>query len=155
VFEWVTTTLGSQGTVCAGGRYDSLVEQIGGKPTPGIGFAMGLDRLALMLDERFEARPAADIYIASMGDVARHQALLLAERIRDELPGVRVMAHCSEGKFKAQLKKADASLATVALVIGDEEVASGEIGIKQLRGDGQQANVNATDIIEHLKTVFS
>ena len=155
VFEWVTTSLGAQGTVCAGGRYDGLVEQIGGKPTPGIGFAMGLDRLSLMLEERFEARPAADIYIASMGDVARHQALLLAERIRDALPGVRVMVHCSEGKFKAQLKKADASLARVALVIGDEEVASDAIGVKQLRGDGQQASVRASDIIEHLQTLFS
>ena len=131
------------------------LEQIGGKPTPGIGFAMWLDRLSLMLEERFEARPAADIYIASMGDVARHQALLLAERIRDALPGVRVMVHCSEGKFKAQLKKADASLARVALVIGDEEVASDAIGVKQLRGDGQQASVRANDIIEHLQTLFS
>lgn len=154
VFEWVTDTLGAQNTVCAGGRYDGLVEQLGGKPTPGIGFAMGLDRVALMLDERYEPHAVADIYVASMGDVARHQAMLLAESIRDILPSLRVMVHCTEGKFKAQLKKADASNATIALVIGDDEIAQGEVGLKHLRGDGQQVNVAASDIIEHLNKVF-
>ena len=154
VFEWVTTTLGAQGTVCAGGRYDGLVEQLGGKPTPGIGFAMGLDRLALMLDESFVLPATADIYIASMGGVARSQALLLAEKIRDTVAGVRVVSHCAEGKFKAQLKRADASGATVALVIGDDEVAAGEIGIKHLRADGPQVNVKAAEIIEQLQELF-
>ena len=154
VFEWVTDTLGAQNTVCAGGRYDGLVEQLGGKSTPGIGFAMGLDRVALMLDERYEPRAAADIYVASMGDVARHQAMLLAESIRDMFPNLRVMVHCTEGKFKAQLKKADASNATVALVIGDDEIAQGAVGLKHLRGDGQQVNVAASDIIAYLNKVF-
>jgi histidyl-tRNA synthetase len=154
VFEWVTTTLGAQGTVCAGGRYDGLVEQLGGKPTPGIGFAMGLDRLALMLDETLVLPATADIYIASMGGVARSRALLLAELIRDTLVGVRVVSHCAEGKFKAQLKKADASGALVALVIGDDEAAAGEVGIKPLRADGPQVNVKADEIIEQLQKLF-
>ncbi|MFT6011400.1 MAG: histidyl-tRNA synthetase [Candidatus Azotimanducaceae bacterium] len=154
VFEWVTTTLGAQGTVCAGGRYDGLVEQLGGKPTPGIGFAMGLDRLALMLEETLVLPATADIYIASMAGVARTQALLLAESIRDTLAGVRVVSHCAEGKFKAQLKKADASGALVALVIGDDEAAAGEVGIKPLRADGPQVNVKADEIIEQLQKLF-
>jgi len=154
VFEWVTTTLGAQGTVCAGGRYDGLVEQLGGKPTPGIGFAMGLDRLALMLDESLVLPATADIYIASMGVPARSQALLLAEKIRDTLTGLRVVSHCAEGKFKAQLKKADASGAQVALVIGDDEAAAGEVGIKPLRVDGPQVNVKVDEIIEQLQKLF-
>ena len=116
--------------------------------------SLSLDRVALMLDGRYESRAVADIYVASMGEVARHQAMLLAESIRDILPGLRVMVHCTEGKFKAQLKKADASNATIALVIGDDEVAQGEIGLKHLRGDSQQINVAANDIIEHLNKVF-
>ncbi|MFT4632602.1 MAG: histidyl-tRNA synthetase, partial [Crocinitomicaceae bacterium] len=120
----------------------------------GIGFAMGLDRLALMLEETLVLPATADIYIASMAGVARTQALLLAESIRDTLAGVRVVSHCAEGKFKAQLKKADASGALVALVIGDDEAAAGEVGIKPLRADGPQVNVKADEIIEQLQKLF-
>ena len=154
VFEWVTTTLGAQGTVCAGGRYDGLVEQLGGKPTPGIGFAIGLDRLALMLEETLVLPATADIYIASVNGLARSQAMLLGELIRDSLNGVRVVSHCAEGKFKAQLKKADASGALVALVIGDDEAAAGEVGIKHLRADGPQVNVKADEVVEQLQKLF-
>jgi histidyl-tRNA synthetase len=154
VFEWVTDTLGAQNTVCAGGRYDGLVEQLGGKPTPGIGFAMGLDRLALMLDQRYEPRAMADVYVASSGDAARHRAMLLAETLRDRFPDLRVVVHCTEGKFKAQLKRADASNATIALVIGEDEVEREEVGFKHLRHDSPQINVATSDIFEHLRRVF-
>ena len=154
VFEWVTDTLGAQNTVCAGGRYDGLVEQLGGKPTPGIGFAMGLDRLALMLDQRYEPRAMADVYVASSGDAARHRAMLLAETLRDRFPDLRVVVHCTEGKFKAQLKRADASNATIALVIGEDEVEREEVGFKHLRNDSPQINVATSDIFEHLRRVF-
>ncbi len=154
VFEWVTDTLGAQNTVCAGGRYDGLVEQLGGKSTPGIGFAMGLDRLALMLDQHYEPRATADVYVASSGDAARHRAMLLAESVRDRFPDLRVMVHCTEGKFKAQLKRADASNATIALVIGEDEVEREEVGFKHLRNDSPQINVATSDIFEHLRRVF-
>jgi len=123
VFEWITTTLGSQGTVCGGGRYDGLVEQLGGKPSPGIGFAMGLDRLSLMLAEKMESSKDADVYVVSQGDAARATGLRLAELIRDQLPGKKVIVHCGDGKFKSQMKKADASGADLALVLGEDELA--------------------------------
>ena len=149
VFEWVTESLGAQGTVCAGGRYDGLVSQLGGKPTPGVGFAMGLDRLALMLAEKQQPGSIADNYVVSQGEVARAGALKQAERIRDELPGVRVITHCGDGKFKAQLKKADASGAVLALILGDEEMANGTIGVKSLRDRDEQVQVPLESLIEH------
>ncbi len=143
VFEWTTNTLGAQGTVCGGGRYDGLVEQIGGKPTPAVGFAMGLDRVALMLVEleKMEASCDADVYIASTGEVPRRQALLLAERLRSDQPGLKIQVHCGDGKFKAQLKKADQSGARIALIIGEDEVACNEITVKHLRDDSDQYRV--------------
>jgi histidyl-tRNA synthetase len=148
VFEWTTNTLGAQGTVCAGGRYDGLVEQIGGKPTPAVGFAMGLDRLALMLLEleKMEASCDADVYIASTGETPRREALLLAERLRTEHTGLKVVVHCGEGKFKAQLKKADQSGALIALIIGEDEVACGEVTVKSLRDGSDQYRVKPDEI---------
>lgn len=155
VFEWVTDTLGSQGTICGGGRYDGMVEQIGGKPTPGVGFAMGLDRIALMLEPGFECREQAEIYIASVGEEARLFALTLAEDIRDSCTGRRVVVNCGEGKFKSQLKKADASGASIALILGDEEVASGQVTVKHLRESGEQKSINSEKLGEYLADFFS
>lgn len=154
VFEWVTGSLGSQGTVCGGGRYDGLAEQVGGKATPAVGFAMGLDRLALMLEEQFSHRAEADVYIASMGEAARVEALLLAERVRDRFDGLRVMTHCGDGKLKSQMKKADASRAQVALVLGEDEIASGEVGVKLLREAGEQVPVKSAELESYLGKFF-
>lgn len=149
VFEWTTNTLGAQGTVCGGGRYDGLVEQLGGKSSPGVGFAMGLDRLALMLEDKHEQSVAADIYVVSQGAPSRAVALSLAESLRDSMPGARVIVHCGDGKFKAQMKKADASGARVAVILGEDEIASGTVGIKKLREGGEQAQVKQQELAEY------
>ena len=155
VFEWVTNSLGAQGTVCGGGRYDGLVEQMGGKATPGVGFAMGLDRLALMLEQKFQSAAVADIYVVSTAGDARMLALKVAETIRDALPAARVVVHCHSGKFKAQMKKADASDAKIALIIGEEEVAAQSVNVKMLRDEGQSQNlVGLNDLISHLTEVL-
>ncbi|MDR1662586.1 MAG: histidine--tRNA ligase [Azoarcus sp.] len=142
VFEWVTDRLGAQGTVCAGGRYDALVEQLGGKPTSAAGFAMGVERLlALWLEggeaEYAIARPAPDVYVVHQGEVAQRLAFRAAETLRDV--GLNILLHCGEeGSFKSQMRKADASGAQLALVIGEDEAAALEVGIKPLRGGGAQ-----------------
>ncbi len=146
VFEWITNDLGAQGTVCAGGRYDGLVEQLGGKPTPGVGFAMGMDRLALMLEPDFVSAPGVDIYVVSQGDDARVSALLLAEELREALAMRKVVVHCGDGKFKAQLKKADASGAALAIVIGETELARNIVGVKSLRENRDQEEITRDDI---------
>ena len=155
VFEWITTTLGSQGTVCGGGRYDGLVEQLGGKPSPGVGFAMGLDRLSLMLAEKMESSKDADVYVVSQGNAARATALRLAESIRDQLSGKRVVVHCGDGKFKSQMKKADASGAELALVLGEDEVAAGTVGIKSLRKGGEQSTISQETLAQYCLDYFS
>ena len=155
VFEWTTRTLGSQGTVCGGGRYDGLVEQLGGKPSPGIGFAMGLDRLSLMLAEKIESSKDADVYVVSQGNAARGTALRLAESIRDELLGKKVVVHCGDGKFKSQMKKADASGADLALVLGEDEVAAGTVGIKSLRESGEQSTISQDTLAQYCLDYFS
>ncbi|WP_229721997.1 histidine--tRNA ligase [Marinobacterium nitratireducens] len=153
VFEWVTLELGSQGTVCAGGRYDGLVEQLGGKSTPAVGFAMGIERLVLLL-ETLGAIPASvhrtvDVYIASMGDAAAAEALLLAEELRAD-NAFRVQLHCGGGSFKSQMKKADRSGAAVALILGDNEVARGEVTLKPLRIDAEQQQLPRDRLAESL-----
>ena len=150
VFEWITDSLGAQGTVCGGGRYDGLVEQIGGKPTPGVGFAMGLDRLALMLEPNYGGGRQTDVYIAAVGDNARERALLLAEDIRDLLPSITVLVNCGGGKFKSQLKKADASGASLALILGEDEVANGQVTVKHLREAGEQKLVSSEGIGKYI-----
>ncbi|RAK00669.1 histidine--tRNA ligase [Aliidiomarina maris] len=144
VFEWVTDSLGAQGTVCAGGRYDGLVEQLGGKGTPAVGFAMGLERLVLMLEQldNVELPQAVDIYVSAMGDAAELPAAKIAERLRDDFPTLRVMQHCGGGNFKKQLKRADKSGAEVAVILGEEEVANQMVSIKYLRADKPQASVS-------------
>ncbi|MHB1619212.1 MAG: histidine--tRNA ligase [Sulfuricella sp.] len=138
VFEWVTTQLGAQGTVCAGGRYDGLIEQIGGKPAPACGFAMGVERLLALLEESaFQApRVAPDVYLVHQGDAANKFAMAAAEQLRDQ--GLHVLLHCGGGSFKSQMKKADASAARYALIIGDDEAGAGEVSLKPLRELGEQ-----------------
>ncbi len=155
VFEWITTTLGSQGTVCGGGRYDGLVEQLGGKPSPGVGFAMGVDRLSLMLAEKMELSKDADVYVVSHGNAARATALRLAESIRDQLSGKKIVVHCGDGKFKSQMKKADASGADLALVLGEDEVATGTVGIKSLREGGEQSTISQETLTQYCIDYFS
>ncbi|MEO8330951.1 MAG: histidine--tRNA ligase [Gallionella sp.] len=140
VFEWVTTRLGAQGTICAGGRYDGLVEQIGGKPAPATGFAMGVERLlALMQDDGMTLpKTQVDVYVVHQGELAGRMASKVAEQLRDDK--LRVLLHCGGGSFKSQMKKADASGATVAVVIGDDEAQAGEVSVKPMLG-GEQTRV--------------
>ena len=141
VFEWVTDQLGAQGTVCAGGRYDGLVEQMGGKPTPGIGFAMGLERLVLLtesLETAGEKSPLADVYVVAVGDNAHRFALAATEALRTSQPQLRIVQHTGGGSFKSQIKKADKSGARLALIVGEDEVARGVVTIKPLRDQAEQ-----------------
>jgi len=154
VFEWVTDQLGSQGTVCAGGRYDGLVEQLGGKPTPAVGFAMGVERLILLL-ETLELIPAEvlqtiDVYICPVGEGSAQVALLLADRLRDEHSWLRIQTHCGGGSFKSQMKKADKSGAHLALLLGEDEIANGTVTVKDLRGEGGQQTLALNDVGEWL-----
>ncbi len=154
VFEWTTEALGSQGTVCAGGRYDGLVEQLGGKPTPAVGFAMGIERLILLLETLelvpAECRRGPDAYLLAMGERAEHAALLLGERLRDTLPRLTLQVHCGGGSFKSQIKKADRSGARLALILGDDEADQGLLGIKFLREERDQQTLPQQAAIERL-----
>lgn len=143
VFEWTTTQLGAQDAVCSGGRYDGLVELLGGRPTPAVGWALGVERLVALVERAGVGVPdaAPHAYVVAVGDAAARAALVLAERLRDALPAVRLVLHCGGGGFKNQLKKADKSGARVALVLGDDELAAGTVGIKPLRDDAAQETV--------------
>jgi histidyl-tRNA synthetase len=154
VFEWVTDKLGAQGTVCAGGRYDGLVEQLGGRATPAVGFAMGVERLILLLQE-LNAIPeglsqSVDVYILAVGDVME-DAYQLGELIREQLPHLRVMNHCGGGSFKSQMKKADRSGADYALIIGEDEASQGMATLKPLRVDRPQETLAIEEIAEALQ----
>lgn len=153
VFEWVTTALGAQGTVCAGGRYDGLVEQLGGKPTPAVGFAMGMERLVLLLQEQNKLTPrrAVDAYLMPLGDAAELKAAAIAEQLRDALPELRLVTHCGGGAMKKQMKKADKSGAEVALIIGENELATQQVTVKPLRSDAEQVTLSHAELIEHLR----
>ena len=145
VFEWTTTELGAQNAVCSGGRYDRLVEQLGGKPTPAVGFAIGVARLAALMEARgVTAQPVADVYLAALGEAAEAEAVVLAERLRDALPGVKLVVNAGGGSFKSQLKRADRSGAQYALILGESEVESATVQVKPLRvRDDQQAVAQA------------
>jgi histidyl-tRNA synthetase len=144
VFEWITDDLGAQGTVCAGGRYDGLVAQLGGHPTPAVGFAMGMERLVSLMEATQRHRAvtsdlnALDAYLVAVGPAAQGAALALGERLRDGTPGLRLQCHCGGGSFKSQFKKADRSGARYALVLGEGELERGVIGVKPLREEGEQ-----------------
>ncbi len=153
VFEWVTDALGSQGAVCSGGRYDGLVEKLGGRPTPAVGWAMGIERLvALFAACGGEAPPlAADVYIAAVGDGTERRAFALAEELRDKVADIRVEVNMGGGSFKSQMKRADKSNAEYALILGEQELAAGRIGVKPLRSDDEQASVALDDLAATLE----
>jgi histidyl-tRNA synthetase len=142
VFEWVTDRLGAQGTVCGGGRYDGLFGQIGGKPTPACGWAIGIERLlSLIADEGRKSEFACpDVYVVNQGEVAARYAFTVAERLRDS--GLSVIQHCGGGSFKSQMKKADASRALLAVIVGDDEAENAEVSIKPLREESEQARIS-------------
>ena len=154
VFEWVTDQLGAQGTVCAGGRYDGLVEQMGGKPTPGVGFAMGVERLVLLIESLgkvpAELARQVDVYLCAFGEACELAALPLAEKLRDQVPGLRLQVNAGGGSFKSQLKKADKSAALYALVLGEDELARGVVACKPLRGQGEQQEMPIAELANEL-----
>tara|TARA_R110000796_G_scaffold6819_2_gene23980 strand:+ start:8325 stop:9602 length:1278 start_codon:yes stop_codon:yes gene_type:complete len=158
VFEWVTDKLGAQGTVCAGGRYDGLVEQLGGKSAPAVGFAMGVERLLLLI-ETLDKVPAelarqVDVYLVTLGDAAVTAGLRLAEELRDALPNLRLVVHAGGGSFKSQFKKADKSAALYALVLGESEVEQQQIGLKPLRTEEEQENLSWQDLPARLAQII-
>ena len=158
VFEWVTSALGAQGTVCGGGRYDGLVEQLGGHAACGVGFAMGLERLVLLVQEvnqHIDLPRAVDIYVIYAGENTTLAAFQLAEKLRTELPHLRTMTHCSGGNFKKQFKRADKNAAKIALVIGESEVAQGQVIVKDLLGGVEQQSVALDDVVAHLSQIFN
>ena len=157
VFEWVTSALGAQGTVCGGGRYDGLVEQLGGHATSGVGFAMGLERLVLLVQEVNKSIPvksAVDIYVVYQGEGTTLAAFQLAEKLRSELPHLSTMLHCSGGNFKKQFRRADKSGATLALVLGESEVQNNQVVVKHLLGTAEQQTIDVANLIEHVKAQF-
>jgi histidyl-tRNA synthetase len=158
VFEWVTDSLGSQGTVCAGGRYDGLVEQLGGKATQGVGFAMGLERLVLMLqtlelDKNLVS--VVDVYVTAMDESVELYARKVSETLRDDLPQIKIMNHCGGGNFKKQMKRADQSGANIALIIGQDEMASQQVTIKYLREQQPQETVSLNDLTHFTQKLFN
>ncbi len=157
VFEWITDELGAQGTVCGGGRYDGLVEQLGGKPTPGCGFAMGTERLLeLMQAQGIENQPiTTDIYMVLVGNEAIQAGMALAEKLRTALPGLQLLMNAGGGSFKSQMKRADKSTATYALIMGEDEVRNGQINIKPLRDKDAQQQIMAIDgLAEQLQSLL-
>ncbi|MDC6133972.1 ATP phosphoribosyltransferase regulatory subunit, partial [Burkholderia gladioli] len=154
VFEWVTDKLGAQGTVAAGGRYDPLIEQLGGKPTAACGWAMGVERILELLKEEqlVPEQDGVDVYLVHQGEAAREQAFIIGERLRDT--GLDVIFHCSadgaSASFKSQMKRADASGAAYAVILGEDEVANGTAGVKALRGAEGEKSAQQTVTVENL-----
>lgn len=155
VFEWITESLGAQGTVCGGGRYDGLVEQLGGKPAPAVGFAMGLERLVLMLEtlELNDVRKAVDVYLVTAGEGTLIKGIKLAEQLRESVPNLRLMTHFGGGNFKKQFKRADKVGASVALVLGENEVSENTVVVKDLAG-GEQQTLAQSDVAAYLTKVI-
>ncbi len=152
VFEWITDDLGSQGAICAGGRYDSLVEQLGGKQNYAIGFAMGMERLLLLIEQLDDVPldPTVDVYMIRVGAEAEKEGMRLAENIRNQISGIKLQVNCGSGSFKSQFKKADKSGADYALIIGDDEVSRGEVSLKPLRTGEDQKNMAQNEVIKLL-----
>ena len=148
VFEWVTDTLGAQGTVCAGGRYDGLVEQLGGRANYAAGFAMGCERLITMLidQNRAQAQKNCDVYFLVQGETSVRVAHKIAEDLRDRLPQLSMIVHADGGSFKSQMRKADKSGARVALILGESEVENDKVGVKLLREETAQIEVAQSDL---------
>lgn len=158
VFEWVTTHLGAQGTVCAGGRYDGLVAQLGGRSTSAVGFGMGVERLVLLLQE-LDLVPrgldtSADVYLVAAGDV-QLPALQLAEQIRSHYPQLRLISHCGGGGIRSQMKKADKTGAQLALILGENEASNQQVTVKPLRGGAEQETIAQSDLLERLGALLN
>ncbi len=153
VFEWVTDELGAQGTICAGGRYDGLIEQLGGNNNHAIGFALGMERLLALveLQEDFSADPELDVYMIRVGEEAERVGMRVAEQLRSELPGLKLLVNCGGGSFKSQFKKADKSGAAFAAIIGDDEAARGDVSLKPLRLEREQQTVTVPALIQLLR----
>ncbi len=152
VFEWVTDALGSQGAVCSGGRYDGLVEKLGGRPTPAVGWAMGIERFVALFAECGGSAPpdAADVYFVAVGDDALRSAIVVAETLRDGVAGIKVELNLGGGSFKSQLKRADKSAAEYALILGEQELADGTIGLKPLRRTEDQSSIAINELVATL-----
>ena len=157
VFEWTTDRLGAQGTICAGGRYDDLVAQVGGKSTPAVGFAMGLERILELAESGREEQDADTprFYQVMVGEDAVKSGFVLAERLRNEIPALPLMLHCGGGSFKSQFKKADKSGADYALILGDEEVAKNTVQVKPLREDSEQYEVSRDKLAEEIRRIIN
>jgi histidyl-tRNA synthetase len=156
VFEWVTDKLGAQATVCAGGRYDGLVERLGGRATPAAGFALGIERLLLLIEavhgEHYFALPVVDVYLVAVGEAAEQQALVVAEQCRDANSALNVQCNCGGGSFKSQFKRADKSGARIAVIIAEEELQRGEVTVKYLRKDKNQETVSLDQLVEFISS---
>lgn len=156
VFEWVSDHLGAQATVCAGGRYDGLVEQLGGRPTPAAGFAMGMERLLALLEGGGDSPVVPDAphaYLVLAGEAALSRGMRLAEQLRDSLPALRLRVNCSGGSFKSQLKKADKSAARIALILGEDEIAQTAVTVKFLREARSQETLAQSELVNYLSAV--
>ena len=151
VFEWTTTDLGAQGTICAGGRYDGLVEKMGGKPTPAVGFALGLERLILLLEEQdiTLAESPLSIYLVALGDAAQIKSMQIADQLHHALPSAILYNDITLGSFKAQFKKADKADADYALILGEEEINNNQISIKPLKGQGSQQTMSIEEAVDY------
>lgn len=158
VFEWITKDLGAQGTICAGGRYDGLVEQLGGQATQGCGFAMGLERIVLLIKQQNELQDKlsvkTDVYLCTLGQIAEIAGMQLVERLRDELPELKIQLHCGGGNFKKQLKRADKSGANIALILGEDEVEQHQITLKFLRENIEQKMIAQSELSTQLQQLL-
>jgi histidyl-tRNA synthetase len=156
VFEWVTDQLGAQGTICAGGRYDGLVEYLGGKPTPAFGFALGLERLLALLEAGNIGIPVQQphVYLVLSGQAAVQRGMVFAEQLRDAVPGLQLQSNCGDGSFKSQFKRADKSGAQLALVMGDDEVAQDNVILKSLRDESGQTTLAQQDVTARLQALL-
>ena len=156
VFEWISNDLGSQGTICGGGRYDGLVEKMGGSPTPAIGFAMGLERIALLIQDKKSqiVIKRCQLYFVTLGDKAQIESMKLSKKILQALPNITLSNDLSMGSLKSQMKKADKSNADFALILGEEELSNNQLSIKPLKGQGVQQSFELEGIIQHLQEIL-
>ena len=156
VFEWISNDLGSQGTICGGGRYDGLVEKMGGNPTPAIGFAMGLERIALLIEGKSDQliSKRLHLYFASIGNSARIESMILSKKILETFPNITITNDLGIGNLKSQMKKANKSEADFAMILGEEELLEGLISIKPLKGQGVQQSIKLEGIIHHLQEIL-
>jgi len=156
VFEWISNDLGSQGTICGGGRYDGLVEKMGGNPTPAIGFAMGLERIALLIQDKNSqlVNKRCQLYFVALGDKAQIESMKLSKKILQVLPNITLSNDISMGNLKSQMKKADKSNADFALILGEEELSNNQLSIKPLKGQGVQQSIELEGIIQHLQEIL-